>query len=437
MNIAALVGVISFPILERIPLFGDVAISPHGLGIAIGFGLGAIMMVRRAEKRGLGHLYVPNISEAVQELLTRAAVGAILGARFFYVLTHLDQFEGEWIRVLYAWEGGLTFLGGVTGAVLLSIPFARKRNWRMTMLLDSAAPGIALGLAVGRVGDLLIGDHIGAPTNFALAWRCTGNYWTRATNSFGQIAPLPYPTGGAAPTAGCFDVAVHHTALYDFGAAVIVLVVLLLMERRRWFDGAFIAAWVGVYGVLRITSDFARNDRTWAGLTGSQWSLVGAIVAVAAVLLLRRPWQRSDWAWDRVFVHPWHNPNFGATPSEAQEAGAARTDMPPAAPFPALFGTSPTTESSDESPDDSPDDAPSPDRQAASADDSSPPAPAPPRVGIWGEPLADPVQDAEPLPPIPQPREAMAWDDEMRPRPIDPEAPPRMARRKGHRGSDA
>ena len=313
----ALLGAISFPILERIPLFGDLAISPHGIGIAVGFLLGAILFTQRAQKRGLGHLEVANIPAAVQDILTRAAVGAIIGARLFYVVTHLDQFSGEPLRAFAAWEGGLTFLGGIAGAVLVTIPHARKRGYRITMLLDSAAPGIALGLAVGRVGDLLIGDHIGSPTDFPLAWRCTGNYWLRDTNGFGLTEPLSYPFALDAPTAGCFDVAVHHTALYDFGATLLVLFALLLLERRPRFDGFFVASWVYLYGALRFASDFARQDRVWIGLTGSQWAIVATCSLVTGYLAIRRPWEHLRWAWDLEFDHPWIVPPPDAGPDSA------------------------------------------------------------------------------------------------------------------------
>ena len=110
-----MLSAISFPILERIPLFGDVAISPHGIGIAVGFLLGAKIMLPRAQKRGLGHHYVEDIPEVVQNLLVRAAIGAIVGARLFFVLTHLDIYGSEPLRILAVWEGGLTFLGGLDG----------------------------------------------------------------------------------------------------------------------------------------------------------------------------------------------------------------------------------------------------------------------------------------------------------------------------------
>lgn len=44
---------VAWPILERIPIIGDFAISPHGISIAVGFLLGAQLMLRRAERRGV------------------------------------------------------------------------------------------------------------------------------------------------------------------------------------------------------------------------------------------------------------------------------------------------------------------------------------------------------------------------------------------------
>ena len=40
--------------------------------------------------------------------------------------------------------------------------------------MDAAAPGLALGIAIGRVGDLVVGDHLGKETDFALGFKCTG-----------------------------------------------------------------------------------------------------------------------------------------------------------------------------------------------------------------------------------------------------------------------
>ena len=306
-------GSLSWPIVSRIPLGGDLAISPHGIGIAAGFLLGAWLMTQRSRKRGLGHRYVPDIPEAIQQLLGRIAIGAILGARFFYVLTHLDTYADDPLAALAIWEGGLTFLGGVAGAVIVAMPWAIRQGWRPLQLLDSAMPGLAAGLVVGRLGDLAIGDHIGAPTTFALGWRCTGNYNPPGgANTISYAPPRSYDAAvqqlGDQPTIGCFDTAVHQTALYDFGAALVVLVLLLVLERRARFDGFFAVVGVYTYGVVRFVGDFARQDRRFLELTGSQWALVGAVVAVTIWLVRTRPWEATPWAWDRRFEHPWLYP---------------------------------------------------------------------------------------------------------------------------------
>ena len=304
---------LSWPIISRIPLGGDLAVSPHGIGVAAGFLLGAWMLIRRAEKRGLGHTYVPDIGEAVQQLLGRIAIGAILGARLFYVINNYELFLDDPLSALAIWEGGLTFLGGVAGGIMVAMPWAIRQGWRPLQLLDSAAPGLAAGLAVGRIGDLMIGDHIGAPTSFPLGWRCLGDYNAPAgANALSFSPPSSYQAAverlGDQPTIGCFDTVVHQTALYDFGAALFVLLLLLWFERRPRFDGFFAVAWVYGYGVVRFLGDFAREDRRVLGLTGSQYAMLTAAVVVTVWLVRARPWERRPWAWDRRFEHPWLQP---------------------------------------------------------------------------------------------------------------------------------
>lgn len=322
-------AVIRFPIVERIDLPGAAAISPHGIGIAVGFLLGAVLMYRRAAKRGLGHEFVPDIADEVQRLLGRAMIGAILGARLFYVLRDLlteradSVFFTDPVTIVQVWEGGLTFLGGVAGAILLAIPFVRSRGWRFRQVMDSAMIGIVSGLLMGRLGDLFIGDHVGSPTDFFLGWECSGNYYNNFTNGFGFVDPIPYPLGFE-PTTGCFDVALHQTALYDFGAALVVLGLLLWFERAPRFDGFFLAAGVYAYGTLRFLGDFARNDARLAGMTGSQLAVLTAMAVTTVWLIRRRPWDDRPWSWDLRFEHPWLSPPepdpMASTPAGAPAA---------------------------------------------------------------------------------------------------------------------
>jgi phosphatidylglycerol:prolipoprotein diacylglycerol transferase len=314
-----------WPILERIHL-GPVAVSPHGIAIALGFLAGAQLLLRGAQRRGVVRRPLtagePDVAETISALLTRAALGAIVGARFFYVVTRPEIFEdpASWFRV---WEGGLSLLGGITGAVLGGLPYVLRRKLSVPLVLDSVAPGLALGIVVGRIGDLIIGEHLGGRTSFILGWRCTGQF---------DDASAPYAWPG--PTVqGCFDASLHQTALYDFLAAGVVLGALLLLARKPRPDGFFLAAFAILYGAGRFVTDFARTaDIDLVGpLTGSQVTSLIAILAAVGYLVVARPDRRRPWAWSPPdFPHGWGR---STARHESPDAGEPLDDQPPDQPL--------------------------------------------------------------------------------------------------------
>jgi phosphatidylglycerol---prolipoprotein diacylglyceryl transferase len=286
-----------WPILERIPIVGDFQVSPHGIMIAVGFLLGAQVLLKRAQQRGVARRPIKGVDLIVQSVLTRVAIGSILGARFFYVATRLDQFPDPlgWFRI---WEGGLSLLGGIAGGIIAAIPYVRRRRLSVPLMLDSAAPGLALGIFVGRIGDLIIGEHLGDRTDFFLGWRCTGAF---------RDPGAPHPFTGP-QVQGCFDAAVHQFAI------------LLLLERKPRFDGFFMAAFAVLYGTGRFITDFAREaDKDMVGtLTGSQLAALATITAVLLWFLLTRPDRRRPYAWDPPeFAHPWDEPGESDSVDEA------------------------------------------------------------------------------------------------------------------------
>jgi phosphatidylglycerol:prolipoprotein diacylglycerol transferase len=285
----------AWPIIQRIPLFGDAAVSPHGIFTALGIVVGVWMLQVRAQRWGIG-APVEDVGEAIWSLLTPALLAAIVGARGFYVLNHLEEFSGDPLAALAVWNGGLTLLGGVTAGVATAAVVIRRRGYDTRRLLDMTAPGLAAGIAIGRLGDLLIGDHIGAPApDVPLAWRCTGDYWDRAENAIAYIAPQAYPAAGT-PTQGCFTTPVIQTALLDALAAAATLLVVLAVARRvtrRPGTGVEAATFVLVYGLGRLGFDVLRQDERYAGLTASQWTALVAVLAVSTWLLSRRPWRRA------------------------------------------------------------------------------------------------------------------------------------------------
>jgi phosphatidylglycerol:prolipoprotein diacylglycerol transferase len=253
--------------LVRVHL-GPLSISPHGLGIAIGFLLGARLMLPAAKRRGI-------TEEQVYALLTRAAVGTIIGARVAYVLNHPSQYTSSPIEIIEVWKGGISLLGGIAGAIIAALPKMRRDGLSFWKVMDAAAPGMALGIIIGRIGDLIIGDHLGKPTTFFLGYVC------------------PNVETGSPCNAGIGH-AVHQPALYDFFTSILLLALLLWLRRRPRYDGFLILTFGAIYGLGRIAEDFFRVDVTHGtGLTGSQWTALVTVLACAYVLVIRR---RTPWA---------------------------------------------------------------------------------------------------------------------------------------------
>jgi phosphatidylglycerol---prolipoprotein diacylglyceryl transferase len=286
---------IGWPVLDRIHLWGDFAISPHGIGIAVGYLFGAWILSREGPKRGIA-------LDHLNTMVFWSLIGTIVGARLFYVIGHFSEFEsvGE---MLALWEGGLTLLGGMAGAVLINIPLFRKYHYSFFQVMDGAVIALAFGIAFGRIGDLIIGDHLGKPTSWLLAFQYQGGDLPgyscvsgvcRATLEGDQILEISR-TGATLSSAGgdviAQGVGVHQTALYDMVSATLLFLVLYVLSRRAATLrlGTLTLIFGAWYGVMRVVEDFMRIDKRIFGLTGSQWTAaIVAVVCISTLLAWRR-----------------------------------------------------------------------------------------------------------------------------------------------------
>ena len=260
VTVLHLLAALSYDPIERIGI-GPLSISPHGVGIAVGFLLGARLMLPAAARKGI-------TEDDVYSLLTRAAIGAIIGARLAYVINHFNDYD-SFLDVFKIWEGGISLLGGFVGAIVAALPEMRKRRLSFWQVMDAAAPGMAVGVIVGRIGDLVVGDHLGKKTDFFLGYKC--------------------PSASVETASPCNGAVVHQAALYDLILTLGLLGLLLWLRRKPRFDGFLILVFSVWYGLARIAEDFNRVDETHGtGLTGSQWASVVVVLAAGSWLLLRR-----------------------------------------------------------------------------------------------------------------------------------------------------
>ncbi|HSJ51218.1 MAG TPA: prolipoprotein diacylglyceryl transferase family protein [Actinomycetota bacterium] len=280
---------IGWPVLDRFDLFGDFAISPHGIGIALGYLFGAWILTHEGPKRGVS-------VDHINTMVFWSLIGTIIGARLFYVIGHYSEFDSVG-DMLALWRGGLTIMGGMAGAVLINIPLFRRFGYSFFQVMDGAVIGLSFGISFGRIGDLIIGDHLGKPTSWLLAWQYQGGEPAgfgcvadvcRTTLEGGQV--LEISRAGATLTSATGEVlgagvGVHQTAMYDMFFATGLFLVLYGLSRRPRRLGVLTLTFGAWYGTARVIEDFLRVDKRIFGLTGSQWTGLTVAIVCLAILL--------------------------------------------------------------------------------------------------------------------------------------------------------
>lgn len=240
---------------------GPIPIYLHGVLIAVGFLAGARVLQRYLRPRGV-------TDEQLWGVLTWALLGGLAGMRVAWLAGHWREL-GSPLEALAVWHGGMSLLGGLIGAVAAGIPALRRQRLPVLETLDFAAPGIALGIVIGRASDLIIGDHLGKPTGMPWGYRYPGS---------------AHPLDGS-PAIGAV---VHPVALYDLLLTAALLVVLVRFLRVPRAAGSAIGLFTLWYAAGRLFTDFFRTDpRRLIGLTGSQLVSTGALLVVGGLLWRR------------------------------------------------------------------------------------------------------------------------------------------------------
>jgi phosphatidylglycerol---prolipoprotein diacylglyceryl transferase len=237
---------------------GPVTIAWHGLTIAIGIVVGGIAAAREARARGLP-------TAPLQTVGLILVVAALVGSRVYYLAEHGDLLNpAEWFGTR-----GYTFYGGLIAAALGIGAYLRWRRLSVEYL-DTVAFGLPLGIAIGRVGDIINGEHYGPPTDFFLGVR----------NSHPD-ADVP-----------SHEVAYHSGGLYEVLIGALTFVVLLALRGRLRRPTAMTWLVVALLSVGRFAEFFARSDSETValGLEAAQWTSLLLLVAagVGAWMTLRR-----------------------------------------------------------------------------------------------------------------------------------------------------
>lgn len=247
---------------------GPLAVRWYGLAYLAAFALCWWLGNRRADRPGSGWS-----RQDVSDLVFYGAVGGVLGGRIGYTLFYgFEQLMRDPLFILRVWEGGMSFHGGMLGAVLGLWLFGRRTSRSFFQVTDFGAPLIPLGLGLGRLGNFANTELPGRATDsvFGLVYPCSAE-------AIRQINPL---------CVGEWEsVARHPSPLYQaFAEGLVLFVVLWWFSSRPRPLGAVSGMFLLVYGTLRFITEFFRTPDAHLGFVALDWLTMGQILSVPMVI---------------------------------------------------------------------------------------------------------------------------------------------------------
>jgi phosphatidylglycerol:prolipoprotein diacylglycerol transferase len=247
------------PVFVRI---GPLAIHWYGLLYIISFSTAGILLKYRQK-------WTPNLAHlSIMDILVYVAFGVVLGGRLGYILFYAPW---DWwfdpIQMIAVWRGGMSFHGGLIGALLSLFWMSKRFKCAFSELADFIVPVVPLGLAFGRIGNFI-----------------NGELWGRVTNvPWGMI----FPGGGSLPR--------HPSQWYES-----CLEGWLLFAFLWWFSSSprkpmkVSGSFLVLYGLIRFFLEFFREPDPqcgfilWGWLTQGQLLSLPMIIAGLILLFYRR-----------------------------------------------------------------------------------------------------------------------------------------------------
>lgn len=238
-----------YPTFFRI---GTFEITSFGVLVAIGALVGLWVFGRELARSGL--------PEDATNAAVAGVIGGLVGAKLLWTIEHHGE---DALLSLLLSRGGMSWFGGFVGGIGAGLAVIRLQRLPVIRVLAAAAPALAIGQAIGRIGCFLVGDDYGRPTD--LPW--------------GVAFPQGLP-----PT----NMRVHPTQLYECAALIVVFVLLRRWRREGLPDAHVLGRYLVLAGVIRFAIEFLRvNVRvlgpfTVAGLASIAVTLIGVVVLATA-----------------------------------------------------------------------------------------------------------------------------------------------------------
>lgn len=259
-----------YPIIDPVIVsIGPLAVRWYGLAYVTAFAL-SWWLGNRQRRRA----YPDWTGQQVSDLVFYGALGAVVGGRLGYVLFYaLEAFLRDPFMLVRVWDGGLSFHGGLLGAVAVMAWYGHRSGrgfWRVT---DFVAPLVPTGLGLGRLGNF---------ANTELPGRMTDLPWG-----------LVYPCDAGAIrginlmcTGEWEAFARHPSSLYQaFAEGILLFAIVWLVAARPRPAGVVSGTFLVAYGALRCVTELFREPDAHLGFVAFDWLTMGQLLSLPMTIV--------------------------------------------------------------------------------------------------------------------------------------------------------
>ena len=239
---------------------GPLSLSWHSLFMVLGIAVGVWLPARLVVKAGLSE-------DRLYSIALWGVPGGIIGARLVHVIDYWSHYWANPGDIFAFWKGGLAIWGGILGGAITLVIFARIRGFALARYADLASLGLILAQAIGRIGDIINGEHISTATN--LSW---GVVYTHPDS----------PSYGLPPQ--------HPAVAYELLMDLFIFGILWKLRGHIRPDGSLFLLYLTLYSVGRFFLSFMRLDSNtvfWS-LTQPQWICILVLLVAVPLFVLKK-----------------------------------------------------------------------------------------------------------------------------------------------------
>ena len=219
-----------------------------------------------AKKRGITD------KKIIEDYAFWAMISGLIGARIYYVIFRFSDYINDPLSVFKVWEGGLAIHGGIIGALLGTIIYAKKNKLNVWVLTDMAVGPLLLGQTIGRFGNFANGEIHGVPTftpmsvifkgNFKTWWEYYQKLGIEAQAKFKELVPWGIVFPNDTPAGQEFPgIPLHPAMLYEMGLNFIGFLLLWFYFRKKEYNvGVLSMIYLIIYAVIRSFVSMFRSE---------------------------------------------------------------------------------------------------------------------------------------------------------------------------------